>query len=154
MGFERVLTRKSFKHDLSNLSQYDQVLMFGFNNDIRDNEDDPNDLFDLKATFKKAINFPNSFDRNLYSVYQHILKAEKKDFKSVKEEILAHIELDSTLIEDEIVKQFLKNQNDDFFMGGKTKTAFLLRDYNFNLEVLPQIMKDLREIKKNDEILL
>ena len=154
MGFERVLTRKSFKHDLSNLSQYDQVLMFGFNNDIRDNEDDPNDLFDLKATFKKAINFPNSFDRNLYSVYQHILKAEKKDFKSVKEEILAHIELDSTLIKDEIVKQFLKNQNDDFFVEAKTKTAFLLRDYNFNLEILPQIMKDLREIKTNDEILL
>ena len=65
--------------------------MFGFNNDIRDNEDDPNDLFDLKATFKKAINFPNSFDRNLYSVYQHVLKAEKKDFKSVEEEILAHM---------------------------------------------------------------
>ena len=154
MGFERVLTRKSFKYDLSNLSQYDQVLIFGFNNDIRDNEDDPNDLFDLKATFKKAINFPNSFDRNLYSVYQHILKAEKEDFKSVKEEILAHIELDSTLIEDEIVKQFLKKQNDDFFIEAKTKTAFLLRDYNFNLEILPQIMKDLREIKKNDEILL
>ena len=58
------------------------------------------------------------------------------------------------MIEDEIVKQFLKNQNDDFFKEAKTKTAFLLRDYNFNLEVLPQIMKDLREIKKNDEILL
>ena len=154
MGFERVLTRKSFKDDLSNLNQYDEVLMFGFNNDIRNNEDDTNDLFDLKAAFKEAINFPNSFDRNLYSVYQHILKAKKEDFKSVKEEILAHIELDSTLIEDEIVKQFLKNQNSDFFMEAKTKTAFSLRDYNFDLEILPQIMKDLREIKKNDEIVL
>ena len=53
--------------DISNLRTYDKVLIFGFNNDIRDQEDDPFDLFDLKAALKKAINFPNSFDRELYT---------------------------------------------------------------------------------------
>ena len=72
LGFERVNTRNHFMNDISNFSTYDKVLMFGFNNDIRNQEDDPFDLFDLKAAFKKAINFPSSFDRELYTVYQPV----------------------------------------------------------------------------------
>jgi Xaa-Pro aminopeptidase len=152
LGFERVNTRNHFMNDISNLSTYDKVLMFGFNNDIRNQEDDPFDLFDLKAAFKKAINFPSSFDRELYTVYQHILKADDDSIESIREEVKAHVQLDSTLVEDEIIKQFLLYSNNDFFTEVKTKTAFALRNFNFDLVTLPQIMKDMREIKSDDEI--
>tara|TARA_A100001011_G_scaffold30112_1_gene29112 strand:- start:2307 stop:3917 length:1611 start_codon:yes stop_codon:yes gene_type:complete len=152
LGFERVSTRNHFKDDISNLSAYDKVLMFGFNNDIRDQEDDPNDLFDLKAAFKESINFPSSFDRELYTVYQHILEADEDSVEILREEVKAHVQLDSTLIEDEIIKQFLQFSDNDFYTEVKMKTAFALRNFNFDLVTLPQIMKDMREIKSDEEI--
>lgn len=152
LGFHRVTTRNQFKADVANLSKYDKVLMFGFNNDIRDSEGDPHDLFDLKAAFKEAINFPTQFNGDLYAVYQHILKADEEHIESVREEVKAHVELDSMLLDDEIVKQFLAYPNTDFYSEVKTKTAFALRNYNFDLEVLPKLMKDMREIKSDEEI--
>ena len=83
LGFERVNTRNYFMDDILDLITYDKVLMFGFNNDIRNQEDDPFDLFDLKAAFKKAINSPSSFDRELYTVYQHILEADDDSIETV-----------------------------------------------------------------------
>ena len=152
LGFERVSTRNYFIDDISNLNAYDKVLMFGFNNDIRDQEDDPFDLFDLKAAFKKAINFPNSFDRELYAVYQHILEADEDNIENTRDEVKTHVQKDSTLIKDEIIKQFLLYPNNDFYTEVKTKTAFALRNFNFDLVTLPQIMKDMREIKSDEEI--
>ena len=154
LGFERVYTRNRFKDHISNLSSYDKVIMFGFNNDIRDQKDDPYDLFDLKGAFKQAINFPSSFDSELYTVYQHILKADEDSIETVREEVNAHVKLDSTLMEDDIIKQFLNYPNNSFYNEVKMKTAFALRNFNFDLVTLPQIMKDMREIKSYDEIKL
>ena len=50
------------------------------------------------------------------------------------------------------VKHFLAYPNTDFYSEVKTKTAFALRNYNFDLEVLPKLMKDMREIKSDEEI--
>ena len=70
LGFDRVAERKAFKADIQNLDSFDGVLMLEFKNDIRNQKmyvfkngkrykvDDPNDLFDLKAAFRDAINLP------------------------------------------------------------------------------------------------
>ena len=126
--------------------------MFDFNNDIRDNEDDLYDLFDLKLAFKEAINFPSSFNNELYAVYQHILESDHESIQSTRKEVMDHVEMNSNLIDDEIIKQFLQYPNNDFYSEVKTKTAFALRNFNFDLETLPQIMKDMREIKTKEEI--
>ena len=152
LGFERVATRNQFKVDVSDLSEFGKVLMFDFNNDIRDNEDDLYDLFDLKLAFKEAINFPSSFNSELYAVYQHILESDHESIQSTRKEVMDHVEMNSNLIDDEIIKQFLQYPNNDFYSEVKTKTAFALRNFNFDLETLPQIMKDMREIKTKEEI--
>ena len=120
-----------FKVDVSDLSEYGKVLMFDFNNDIRDNEDDLYDLFDLKLAFKEAINFPSSFNSELYAVYQHILESDHENIQSTRKEIMDHVEMNSNLIDDEIIKQFLQYPNNDFYSEVKTKTAFALRNFNF-----------------------
>ena len=164
LGYERVAERLDFKNDCGNLDRFDQVLMFEFKNDIRnqmtyvfrDNVrfkvDDPHDLFDLNATFREAINFPNDFNRLTHSAYQRIMEANQESLENIREEVEYLVKRDSLLMEDEIIREFLKEPDQDFYREVKRKTAFALQNYNFDLETLPVIMGDLREIKTENEI--
>ena len=99
LGYERVAERLDFKNDCVDLGSFDQVLMFEFKNDIRNQNtyvfkdnirfkvDDPYDLFDLKATFREAINFPNNFNRLAHKAYQRIMEADEESLEKIKEEV-------------------------------------------------------------------
>ncbi|MEC8402978.1 MAG: aminopeptidase P N-terminal domain-containing protein [Bacteroidota bacterium] len=164
LGYERVAERLDFKNDCVDLGSFDQVLMFEFKNDIRNQNtyvfkdnirfeiDDPHDLFDLKATFREAINFPNNFNRLAHKAYQRIMEADQESLEKIKEEVEYLVKRDSLLMEDEIIRDFLKEPDQDFYREVKRKTAFALQNYNFDLETLPIIMRDMREIKTKNEI--
>jgi Xaa-Pro aminopeptidase len=164
LGFDRVAERVDFKHDSQNLDRFDKVLMFEFKNDIRNQKtyvfrdnvrykvDDPLDLFDLKATFREAINFPNDFNRLAYTAYQRIMQADEENFEAFRDEVAYLVNQDSLMMEDEIIRDFLKEPAQDFYNEAKMKTAFALRNYNFDIETLAGIMADLREIKTKNEI--
>jgi len=164
LGYERVAERLDFKNDCGNLGRFDQVLMFEFKNDIRNQKtyvfrdnvrfkvDDPHDLFDLKATFREAINFPNDFNPLAHTAYQRIMEADQESYEKIRDEVEYLVKRDSLLMEDEIIRDFLKEPDQDFYREVKRKTAFALRNYNFDLETLPMIMGDMREIKTKNEI--
>ena len=163
LGFERVAVRDEFR-DIQGLDQFDKVLMFEFKNDIRsqmtyvlrDNVrykvDDPNDLYDLKAAFREAINFPNDFNPLAHSVYQKIMQVNENNFENIREFVKSIVSNDSLLMNDHIIRNFINNQSHDFYKEVKRKTALALRNYNFDIDILPQIMADLREIKTKDEV--
>ena len=96
--------------------------------------DDPHDLFDLKATFREAINFPNNFNRLAHKAYQRIMEADQESLEKIKEEVEYLVKRDSLLMEDEIIRDFLKEPDQDFYREVKRKTAFALQNYNFDLE--------------------
>ena len=164
LGYGRVAERRDFKNDCVNLDRFDKVLMFEFKNDIRNQQiyvfkdnvrlkvDDPHDLFDLKATFREAINFPNDINPLAHSVYLRIMDADQESFEQIKDEVEYLVKRDSLLMEDEIIKDFLKATDLNFYREVKRKTSFALRNYNFDLETLPIIMGDMREIKTKNEI--
>ncbi len=164
LGYERVAERHDFKNDCANLGSFDQVLMFEFKNDIRNQNtyvfkdnirfkvDDPHDLFDLKATFREAINFPNDFNHLSHKAYQRIMEADLESFEKIRDEVKYLVKRDSLLMEDEIIRGFLKEPDQDFYREVKRKTAYALQNYNFDLETLPIIMGDMREIKTKNEI--
>ena len=164
LGFDRVAERVVFKYDSQNLDSFDKVLMFEFNNDIRNQKtyifrdnirykvDNPLDLFDLKATFREAINFPNDFNRLAYKAYQRIMQTDEENLEEVRDEVAYLVKQDSLLMGDEIIKDFLKEPAQDFYKEAKMKTAFALRNYNFDIEILAGIMADLREIKTKNEV--
>ena len=62
------------------------------------------------------------------------------------------VKQDSLLMEDEIIKDFLKDPAQDFYKEAKMKTAYALRNINFDTETLSSIMADLREIKTKNEV--
>jgi Xaa-Pro aminopeptidase len=164
LGFDRVAERVDFKYDSQNLDRFDKVLMFEFKNDIRNQKtyvfrdnirykvDDPLDLFDLKATFKEAINFPKDFNPLAYLAYQRIIQADEENHEAVRDEVAYLLKQDSLLIEDKIIKDFLKESTQSFYDEAKMKTAFALHNFNFDVENLPKIMADLREVKTKNEV--
>ncbi len=163
-GFERVVERKDFKTDIQNIDSFGNVLMFEFKNDIRNQKmyvfrngkryktDDPNDLFDLKAAFRESINFPVDFNPLLHSAYKTILAAGEDNLLETLRELQNIVEQDNTLTENEMIKGFLQNPLQSHYREIQRKTAFELRNYHFDAEILPSIMADMREIKTIDEI--
>ncbi len=152
MGFDRVSSKKDFKTTNHLFSSYSSVLLFDFKNDIRDFKNDPNDLYDLTNFFRNEINFPNSFDPIRYRIYQRIKNFDYSQIKILKDEINFYIERDESLLNDPNIAAFLETQNEEFYNEIKKKTSFELKEYNFDVELLPGIMTDLRERKTAKEI--
>jgi len=164
LGFGRVAERKAFKADIQNLDSFDGVLMLEFKNDIRNQKmyvfkngkrykvDDPNDLFDLKAAFRDAINLPADFSPLLQSAYQTIMASDENNLAQITEKLNNIVQQDSSLIENEIIKGFVKNPLQKHYNEIQRKIALELRNYNFDIETIPSIMADMREIKTDDEI--
>lgn len=64
------------------------------------------------------------------------------------------MEEDTTLMEDPVIQDFMKVGEDMFLTDLKTRSAFLLRDYNFDIDQLSYLMAGLREKKTEEEIRL
>ncbi len=164
LGFDRVSERVDFKKDITNLNRFDRVLLFEFKNDIRRQKiyvikngnrykiDDPNNLFELKAAFREAINFPNDFNRMRHTAYKTIMEAGKDNLAESRMTVKKILDEDSLLMKDEIIQDFLKEPVNNFYMEAKKKITFAMRNYNFDIETLPSIMADMREVKTKNEI--
>jgi Xaa-Pro aminopeptidase len=80
------------------------------------------------------------------------MQTDEENLEEVRDEVAYLVKQDSLLMGDEIIKDFLKEPAQDFYKEAKMKTAFALRNYNFDIEILAGIMADLREIKTKNEV--
>jgi Xaa-Pro aminopeptidase len=152
MGFDRVALRDAFVQSPPDFSGFDEILIIDFQNDERDLAGDPYDLFQLKKTFKEAINFPADFNRAKYGIQQSIRTATPETFERLKAYVNWQIERDSTLINDPIIKDFVALETLEIPADLKVKTAFVLKEFRFDVEKLERIMGDLREVKTPFEL--
>jgi len=152
MGFDRVALRSDFVQNPPSFDAFDEVLIVDFQNDERDLAGDPYDLYQLKRTFKKAINFPANFNRVQYQIQQAIRTATPESFARLQNYVEWQIERDDSLLEDPIIKDFMALETLEVPADLKMKTAFVLKDYIFDVEKLEQIMGDLREVKAPFEL--
>jgi len=60
LGFEQAFNNVEFKKYNLDFNKFDQVLFFDFKNDVRDDAEDPADLYDLIQQFKKKANYPSA----------------------------------------------------------------------------------------------
>lgn len=154
MGFDRIESKRVFVKESHTFDRFDTVLIFDFKNDVRDNKSDSSDLFDLQQKFKSAINYPENFDPQRYRLYQRIRTAEAEQIPNIKRMISYYATQDETLLEDPIIKDFLDAQEGTSLVDLKTRTAYLTRDYNFDIDQLSLIMASLREKKLPEELRL
>ena len=154
MGFDRVDLKQNFINEPHGFDQFDTVFMFDFKNDVRDTSD-PSDLFDLQKQFKQAIYFPENFDAKRYRLYQRIRQANPEEVPSIQRMINYYAQSDATLMEDPVIQDFMSKAEDETVLTDlKTRSAFLLKDYNFNIDQLGTYMAELREIKTPEEVQL
>lgn len=59
LGLEQSFNNTEFQKYAVDFSKFAQVLFFDFKNDVRDEEQDNSDLFDLIQQFKKKVNYPS-----------------------------------------------------------------------------------------------
>ena len=154
MGFDRVDLKQNFINEPHGFDQFDTVFMFDFKNDVRDTSD-PSDLFDLQKQFKQAIYFPENFDAKRYRLYQRIRQANPEEVPSIQRMINYYAQSDVALMEDPVIQDFMSKAEDETVLTDlKTRSAFLLKDYNFNIDQLGTYMAELREIKTPEEVQL
>ncbi|MGA0897076.1 MAG: aminopeptidase P family protein [Flavobacteriaceae bacterium] len=154
MGFDRVDLKQNFINEPLEFDQFDTVFMFDFKNDVRDTSD-PSDLFDLQKQFKQAIHFPENFDAKRYRLYQRIRQAKPEEISSIQRMINYYAQSDVALMEDPVIQDFMSKAEDETVLTDlKSRSAFLLKDYNFNIDQLGTYMAELREIKTPEEIQL
>ena len=154
MGFDRVALKELFLTDKLDFNRFDTVFMFDFKNDVRDGSDS-SDLFDLQKHFKQAINFPENFDLERYRLYQRIRQAKVSEVPTIKRMIEYYAKSDPSLMEDPVIQDFISQAEDETTLTDlKTRTAFLVRDYNFDVDQLSTFMASLREIKTSEELTL
>ena len=154
MGFDRVVNKTEFSKQALDFDRFDTVLMFDFENDVRNRDNDTSDLYDLQKHFKKQINYPDDFDATRYRLYQQIRTVNKEEVPSLKRKISYMITSDKTLEDDPVIQDFLKIDEKTVLTDLKTRSAYLLKDYNFDIDQLSYIMASLREKKSPEEIIL
>ena len=154
MGFDRVVSKIEFSKQALDFDRFDTVLMFDFENDVRNGDNDTSDLYDLQKHFKKQINYPDDFDATRYRLYQQIRTVNKEEVPSLKRKISYMITSDKTLEDDPVIQDFLQINEKTVLTDLKTRSAFLLKDYNFDIDQLSYIMASLREKKSPEEIIL
>lgn len=152
MGFDRVELRSEFVLNPPSFDAFDEVLIVDFQDDERDLAGDPYDLYQLKKTFKKAINFPANFNKVQYQIQQAIRTATPESFARLQNYVEWQIGRDASLLEDPIINDFMALETLEVPADLKMKTAFVLKDYIFDVEKLEQIMGDLREVKAPFEL--
>lgn len=59
IGIEQAFNNTEFIKYNVDFSKFDQILFFDFKNDVRDEQDDAADLYDLIAQFKVKVNYPS-----------------------------------------------------------------------------------------------
>ncbi|MDG1761917.1 MAG: aminopeptidase P N-terminal domain-containing protein [Flavobacteriaceae bacterium] len=154
MNFDRVENKKEFIKSSLELDRFDTVLMFDFKDDVRDDKNNPSDLYNLQKHFKNTINYPENFDPERYRLYQKIRTAEEEEVPNIKRLIAFYSAQDDTLKEDPIIKDFLNSNEENSLTDLQTRTAYLIRGFNFDIDQLPFLMASLREKKQPEEITL
>ncbi|MDA0773377.1 MAG: aminopeptidase P N-terminal domain-containing protein [Bacteroidetes bacterium] len=153
-GFERVVSRNAFASDAHQFDRFETVLIFDFDTDIKDFKNDPNDLFDLQASFKEKINYPKNFNATQYHLYQKIRQSTPENAEQLKREITFFTQRDEALAGDPLIAAFLTAMEPDTYTELRQKSAFSLRTTNFDISLLGDLMADLREIKTPEEVAL
>lgn len=152
MGFDRVALRNEFIQSPLDFSIFEEVLIFDFENDERDLDNDPYDLYQLKKTFKQSIGFPLDFNRTKYSIQQAIRSVTNENYVELKRQINRQINRDSTLLEDDLIRAFVESEALEVPTDLKIKSAFALRNYFFDVEKLERYLGTLREEKTSFEL--
>lgn len=107
LGFKNVLEGKDFKTFDINYSAFDKVLYFGFENDVRNDEHDSADLYDLIEGFKEKAGVPLARNEEKNIIYDLIKSDAASENKEIAQIIEKNLATNPHLKNDPVIQAFL-----------------------------------------------
>ena len=79
----------------------------------------------ISSDFLEKPSILNNFNRLAHKAYQRIMEADQESLEMIKEEVEYLVKRDSLLMEDEIIRDFLKEPDQDFYREVKREKLLL-----------------------------
>ena len=152
LGFDRVLSKKSFSKMNFNFDNFNKVLLNPFQTDVKDIIADESDLFDLQNQLKNKINYPNDFNPEVFKWYNLIYSVNNKDIERLKKQLRFFSNRNKHLLNDKIIQKFISINTEDFMKEVNSDSSFFIPEFNFNFNLLNKYLTNQREIKSTEEI--
>lgn len=152
LGFKDVFFNTDFASFKTQFEQFDSVLFFDFENDVRDDVSDTADLYSLIESFKTKANFPEDFSASRTSLYRYITTSNKQSSANVAQVLDRSLRRDNDLANDPLLVGYKKAINER--QRTELKQQMQMKLNNLDAETLGVIMDELREIKHPEEITL
>ena len=152
LGFDRVLSKKSFSKMNFNFDNFNKVLLNPFQTDVKDIIADESDLFDLQNQLKNKINYPNDFNPEVFKWYNLIYSVNNKDIERLKKQLRFFSNRNKHLLNDKIIQKFISINTEDFMKEVNSDSSFFIPEFNFNFNLLDKYLTNQREIKSTEEV--
>ena len=152
LGFDRVLSKKSFSKMNFNFDNFNKVLLNPFQTDVKDIIADESDLFDLQNQLKNKINYPNDFNPEVFKWYNLIYSVNNKDIERLKKQLRFFSNRNKHLLNDKIIQKFISINTEDFMKEVNSDSSFFIPEFNFDFDLLDKYLTNQREIKSTEEI--
>lgn len=152
LGFDRVLSKKSFSKMNFNFDNFNKVLLNPFQTDVKDIIADESDLFDLQNQLKNKINYPNDFNPEVFKWYNLIYSVNNKDIERLKKQLRFFSNRNKHLLNDKIIQKFISINTEDFMKEVNSDSSFFIPEFNFDFDLLDKYLTNQREIKSTEEV--
>lgn len=149
LGFEQAFNHDEFADAKLNFGSFNQVMFYGFENDVRDSRSDA-DLYDLIAQFKDKANYPDDFDPGRYKIYDLIKSTDIENQANVAQTIDRYLTFNATDDPKDPLVRYRSTEDAD----EKKLIINELPKSNLDAGTLDYLMGSLREIKTAEEVVL
>ena len=150
LGFKHVLFNTDFAAYNTQFDQFESVLFFEFENDVRDDASAVADLYSLIETFKTKANYPQDFYAKRTSLYRYITTSDSKSSANVSQILDRLLRYDDKLVKDPLLVEYKKAINER--QRTELKRQMQSQLSNLDAETLGGIMDELREVKHPEEV--
>jgi len=154
LGFKLAYTADKLTEIAPNFSTFDSVLFFDFKNDVRDNKGNVNDLFSLIEKFKIMSNYPIDFNPEKEKFYDVISLAPNESSANVAQVLKSNLRNRPSLKDDKLLNEFQSASSQETLLEIKQKITLRAAESNLDAIALSEIMRQLREIKTEEELVL
>ncbi len=153
LGFETVYNGGDFADFPVDLSSFDTVSFFDFQNDYRDKRGTA-DLFDLIKTFKIKANYPADFDATKQQLYKMITSTTIENSANVAQTLGRYLNNSPNLKNDVLLNDFVNTKDEGLRNEIKQQLLMIQEANNLDTSVISEIMATLRETKTQEELKL
>lgn len=153
LGFDMAYNGDEFSNLPVDFSAFDKVSFFDFKNDYRDKRDTA-DLFDMITVFKEKANYPADYNATKQELYTRITSTPIENSANVAQILGRYLTMNSSLKQDELLVQFANSTDDAVRNEIREKVMVIQKTNNLDSSMISEIMKNLRETKTEEELLL